>query len=120
LRVNPVRLVVVGLLLIVASCSSSEGSVAGESTALTAPVDTATTMAVTVAVGYVESEYFLSGTASAYTSAAPLSSDGMWTVSPVEPVPFTTRVVVRRPADSAKFSGPVKAAALTVDLGSGT
>ncbi len=72
------------------------------------------------AVGYVESEFFLSGTASAYTSTAPLSSDGMWTAAPIEPAPFTTRVVVRRPNDPAEFSGTVVVEWLNVTAGSTT
>ena len=33
-------------------------------------------------LGYVEEEFFVSGTATAYTSAAPLGSDGRWTATP--------------------------------------
>lgn len=56
---------------------------------------------------YVQEEFFLSGTASAYTSATPLTSDGQWTVKPVSPAPYTTRIVVRRPTDQTKFKGSV-------------
>ncbi len=59
------------------------------------------------AVGYVQSEFFVSGTADAYTSAEPLSPDGDWTITPIEPAAFTTRVVVRRPADAADANGKV-------------
>lgn len=59
-------------------------------------------------VGYRQSEYFLSGTASAYTpNPEPLASDGKWTVSPSSTAPYTTRVVVFRPKKAAKFNGTV-------------
>lgn len=59
------------------------------------------------AKGYVEEEFFVSGTASSYTSAAPLTSDGQWTVEPDESADYTTRILVRRPADAADFNGTV-------------
>lgn len=58
-------------------------------------------------LGYIEEEYFVSGTASAYESATPLAPDGRWAVTPVAPAEFTTRIIVRRPADAAVFSGDV-------------
>ena len=33
-------------------------------------------------VGYQQAEFFLSGTASAYTNVGPLGADGLWTVAP--------------------------------------
>lgn len=57
--------------------------------------------------GYVEREYFIEGTATAYTSAAPLGSDGRWAVTPVATAPYKTRLVVRRPADADDFNGTV-------------
>ena len=33
-------------------------------------------------VGYEQAEYFISGTATAYTNTAPLGTDGMWSVAP--------------------------------------
>lgn len=58
-------------------------------------------------VGYVQEEFFLSGEATSYTSAEPLSQDGEWTVTPDASAPYTTRIVVRRPADAADFDGTV-------------
>jgi hypothetical protein len=69
------------------------------------------------AVGYTESEFFISGTASAYGSAGPLASDGRWTVTPEAPQPYTTRIVVRRPVDPAKFDGTVVVEWLNVSGG---
>jgi len=59
------------------------------------------------ALGYEQSEYFLSGTATAYSSADPLSSDGQWTITPSESADFTTRIVVRRPIDPTAANGRV-------------
>jgi hypothetical protein len=59
-------------------------------------------------VGYQQSEFFLSGTATAYTpNPGPLTSDGMWTVAPTSPAPYTTRVVVFRPKQASTFNGTV-------------
>ncbi len=51
--------------------------------------------------GYVEEEYFLSGKAAAYehTAAGPKARTAK--------LPYTTRIIVRRPADLSKFSGVV-------------
>ena len=58
-------------------------------------------------LGYRSAEYFLAGTASAYTSGAALSSDGKWTVTPTSPASYKTRIVVFRPSNPAKFNGTV-------------
>lgn len=60
------------------------------------------------AIGYVEEEFFLSGTASAFEPTAPLAADGRWSVDPVSPVAYTTRIVVRRPLDPAPGSVAVE------------
>lgn len=58
-------------------------------------------------VGYEQSEFFLSGTATAYTSDAALTKNGRWHVTPGATAPYTTRIVVYRPADPARFDGTV-------------
>jgi hypothetical protein len=58
-------------------------------------------------LGYVEEEFFVSGTATAFTSAAPLGSDGRWTAAPGDTAAYTTRVLVHRPASPRKFNGTV-------------
>jgi Alpha/beta hydrolase domain len=68
------------------------------------------------ATGYTQSEYFVAGTASAYTSATPLGSDGKWTVTPSSSEPYTTRIVVRRPS-AARFNGNVAVEWLNVTAG---
>ncbi|MEU9272597.1 alpha/beta hydrolase domain-containing protein [Streptomyces sp. NPDC048251] len=59
------------------------------------------------AVGYRQSEYFLQGTANAYSPTAPLTADGKWTVTPSSQAPYQTRVVVNRPIDERAFNGTV-------------
>lgn len=44
-------------------------------------------------LGYVEEEYFISGTAKTYPATTPAD--------------YTTRIIVRRPADAARFNGTV-------------
>ncbi len=58
-------------------------------------------------VGYSESEYFLSGSATAYTAATPLTGDGKWNVARGEAAAYRTRVVVYRPIDALRFNGTV-------------
>src|SRR5512147_3119696 len=57
--------------------------------------------------GYVESEYVAAGRASSYTARLPLSGDGRWTFDPGDTAPYRTRILVRRPAKAADFSGTV-------------
>jgi hypothetical protein len=58
-------------------------------------------------IGYTQSEYFLSGTASSYAPVTPLRSGGEWQVAPASTAPYTTRIVVDRPANAARFNGTV-------------
>jgi len=58
-------------------------------------------------VGYQQSEYFIAGKASSYTSATPLQADGKWSVQEADKADFKTRIVVYRPIDSAAFNGTV-------------
>ena len=48
-------------------------------------------------VGYTQQEYFISGTASAYTSADTFDSDGKWTAAPASSAPYKTRILVYLP-----------------------
>jgi hypothetical protein len=56
--------------------------------------------------GYVEEEYFVGGTATSF-EAVDTPDDGFWTAAPAAEAEYRTRVVVRRPADAAAFSGTV-------------
>src|SRR5438045_53474 len=68
----------------------------------------ATTLDVAKA-GYVEEEYVLSGTAARYRLApgTELGHDGRWNVEVAGTAPYSTRVLVYRPADPAHFNGTV-------------
>jgi hypothetical protein len=58
-------------------------------------------------LGYVLEEYFLSGTATSFSLASERGANGRWDARPAATAPFTTRVVVCRPSDPARFSGTV-------------
>jgi Alpha/beta hydrolase domain len=68
-------------------------------------------------VGYEQNEYFLSGTATSYTSASVLTSNGRWKVSPATTAAYKTRMVVYRPTDPARFDGTVVVEWLNVSGG---
>jgi hypothetical protein len=57
--------------------------------------------------GYLEEEYFLTGEATRYRPLGELAPDGRWSVGPAGSSPFTTRLLVRRPRDPARFNGTV-------------
>lgn len=68
-------------------------------------------------IGYVEEEYFLEGTATRYRPVGETTPDGKWTVEPGESSPYKTRMLIRRPADPAKFNGVVILEWLNVTAG---
>ena len=68
-------------------------------------------------VGYAQEEFFISGTATAYTSARTLTSDGTWTVTAGDTAAYKTRVLVYRPANARKFNGTVVVEWLNVSGG---
>jgi hypothetical protein len=61
------------------------------------------------ALGYTEKEYTLTGTATSFTSATPLTADGRWTVTPATTAKYKTRIIVRTPKDPSKFNGIIVA-----------
>src|SRR5262249_21381648 len=67
--------------------------------------------------GYVEEEFFLSGTASSYQADGNWAQDGMWTATADQTADYTTRALVRRPTDPAKFNGTVLVEWLNVSGG---
>ncbi|HUI49116.1 MAG TPA: alpha/beta hydrolase domain-containing protein [Acidimicrobiia bacterium] len=69
------------------------------------------------AVGYVEHEYVAAGTASSYRAVGALGHNGRWKFVPATSAPYRTRVLVRRPADPARFSGTVVVEWLNVSGG---
>ncbi len=68
-------------------------------------------------VGYEQNEYFFSGTATAYTSASPLTSNGRWTVTAASTAPYESRMVVYRPINPKRFDGTVVVEWLNVSGG---
>jgi len=69
------------------------------------------------ALGYTEEEYKLTGTATSYAADGALGTDGRWRATPAGSAPYTTRIVVRRPADKADFNGTVVVEWLNVSFG---
>lgn len=69
------------------------------------------------AVGYQESEVFLSGKAHAYQPTAPLGSDGKFSVGVASTASYKTRAIVMRPRDPRRFNGTVVVEWLNVSGG---
>src|SRR5215475_8709967 len=69
------------------------------------------------ALGYTEDEFLLSGEAQSYRIDGDRSPDGRWQPEPAGPAGFTTRILVRRPADDTEFSGTVVVEWLNVSGG---
>jgi hypothetical protein len=59
------------------------------------------------ALGYVEEEFAFSGDADSYRLAGERTPDGRWMAEAGNSRPYTTRLLVRRPADGSEFSGTV-------------
>ncbi len=58
-------------------------------------------------LGYVQEEYFISGTTNEYELADPANTGSFAVQVRTTGLPYTTRILVRRPADSSQFSGNV-------------
>jgi hypothetical protein len=87
-----------------------EGPIAGKPTLVSTFIPLAP-------LGYEQAEYFVSGTANAYTNVNELKSDGQWQVQASEQANYKTRIVVIRPSDPAKFNGTVFVEWLNVTAG---
>lgn len=68
-------------------------------------------------LGYLEEEFFVAGVGRSFRMAGPRGSDGAWAVETAATAPFTTRLLVRRPADPARFNGTVLVEWLNVSAG---
>ena len=68
-------------------------------------------------VGYEQSEYFISGTATSYVASNPLPTDGRWSVTANSTAGYETRVVVNRPTNPNRFNGTVVVEWLNVSGG---
>jgi hypothetical protein len=93
--------------------AAAHGSVYTSSATLTGPVkvghiiEPASAVPINSAAhGYVEQEFFASGTAHAFTATS-APADGRWTIEPSASASYKTRIVVRRPASPTKFNGTV-------------
>jgi hypothetical protein len=58
-------------------------------------------------VGYVQEEWFASGTATAYVPVGELGRDGRWDTQPASSATYRTRIIVRRPGNPSDWSGTV-------------
>ncbi|RSD09651.1 hypothetical protein EIY87_40860 [Amycolatopsis eburnea] len=68
--------------------------------------------------GYVEEEYLLSGEADTFTQTGLWTDDGRWATRVASTGnPYTTRMVVVRPSDPARFTGTVVVEWLNVSFG---
>ncbi len=112
-RLQRIRLLVMGLVTAMVATACLVGP-------LPEPEDIAlsTGFAVTE-VGYERSEFLVVQAAQSYSSAAPLTTDGKWTVTPdPDTEQFRTRLVVHRPSDPADFNGTVIVEWMNVTSGS--
>ena len=115
---------VVGALVVSAGLSAAAHADAA-SPAVTGPVTGGNGVPVVFAhttfdlatVGYTQEEFFLAGTADAYTPTAELTSDGKWSVAPSSQAEYVTRIVVDRPIESRDFNGSVVVEWLNVSGG---
>jgi hypothetical protein len=68
--------------------------------------------------GYVEAQFFVNGRAQKYKQSGSWASDGKWNASVASSGnPYSTLLIVRRPADPAKFNGVVLVEWLNVSTG---
>lgn len=109
------------LLVSVAACSTttSPGPTADVSVEVTGGNGTflGAVMGASLPSGYVEHEYFASGTATAYDFIDSLPDDGHWRFVPTTKAAYRTRIVVRRPTVAADASGTVVVEWLNVSGG---
>ncbi len=68
-------------------------------------------------VGYSQSEFFIEGTANAYSPTSALTTDGRWTVEASSQAAYKTRMVVNRPIEPRHFNGTVVVEWLNVSGG---
>lgn len=143
-RRRATALAVAVALVGLAACSSSKNSASSATGGSTAPAATATTQPRPAGpaadlskelpdashafmgegsppdlarLGYVQHEFIAAGTATSYKADGALTGDGRWTFAPDATAPYRTRVLVREPADAAKFSGTVVVEWLNVSGG---
>jgi len=129
-RFSAAVLVLAGLLLVAAGCGDDDvssspqrgGSVSiptleGPITGGKGMPFIASTTFDLAQVGYTEAEYFISGTATAYTNVGTLAADGEWTVTRGDTAAYKTRILVYSPIDPNRFNGTVVVEWLNVSGG---
>jgi hypothetical protein len=113
----------IGALMGALACSDSDNSnnvvaqgrvPAVDAAALEGPVTTGNISLPTdlrafdvATIGYVQEEWFASGTATAYALVGELAPDGRWDTAPASTAAYKTRIVVRRPGDPSDWNGTV-------------
>jgi hypothetical protein len=107
--------IAISLFLIAGSALAAAPTISGPIAG--APSAVATTAFDLSQIGYQQSEFFMSGTASSYLPTIPLDTDGYWRVTSSATAPYTTRVIVYRPADANRFNGTVYVEWLNVSTG---
>jgi hypothetical protein len=108
-------------LALVAGCSQAQGQAPGQTHMIPTlipgrPVLSLGTFDLST-LHYVVQEYLLSGDAVSYRAVGVQGSDGRWNVEVDKQSPFTTRLVVIRPEDPAKFNGTAVVEWLNVSAG---
>jgi hypothetical protein len=118
------RILLIGLVLMLAGTSSNLAVAQEQSASLPAPSVTQLTTTATshpwlawapLAEGYVEEEFQFSGMAGRYSYAS--DPPPPWDLTLQERQPYTSRMIVRRPADPAAFNGTVVVEWLNVTAG---
>ena len=103
-------LAAVALLLAAPPAPVATVSAAGPPTVARAPDVGALSTSAAALVGehdYVEAEFFISGDAQSYRQRGTWETDGVWAAAPAETAPYAIRMLVRYPADPARFNGVV-------------
>jgi predicted lipoprotein with Yx(FWY)xxD motif len=118
----PAVVLVLGVVLALRGAPATAGATAASDAPLPSLTELPTSAtshpwfsASPLAAGYVEQEFQMAGTAGLYTYATPPPPP--WTIEPARSQPYATRLIVRRPADPAKFNGTVVVEWLNVTAG---
>src|SRR5271167_1240563 len=108
-------------LALVAGITQAQGQAQGQTHMAATPIPGPPVLSLgtfdLATLSYVVQEFFLSGDAVSYRAVGEPTSDGRWNVEVDQRSPFTTRLVVVRPKDAAKFNGTVIVEWLNVSAG---
>jgi hypothetical protein len=99
------------------SSSASTGPANARLTPIPGPIPDPAGAYDLAALGYTEQEFLLEGTACSYALTGERTPGGRWSVQTADEARFTTRVLLRRPAADADFSGTVVVEWLNVSGG---